>query len=221
MQYNKWKLITFDLDGTLIRGMSTAEHLAGKMGGLEKAREYEELYTQGKITGRQFAEFDCSRYKGHSRKNVAQHLEDIPAINHIEATLDILSRNSIHSAICTLAWTFLAETVALRYGFSDYSGASLELDENYCFTGGVNRFFHAEDKVSYVEKLCVKHAIEMSQVVHIGDSTSDLYLFDAVGYSIALNGSAQAIERADTSVNSESLLDTLAVIPDLLPVQQP
>lgn len=56
----------------------------------------------------------------------------------------------------------------------------------------------------------------MDQVVAIGDSRSDLPLFEAVGFSVALNGTRDARAAASTAVDSSSFLAALHAVPELL-----
>jgi phosphoserine phosphatase len=55
----------------------------------------------------------------------------------------------------------------------------------------------------------------MSDVFHVGDSRSDIPLFGAAGYSVALNASREAAESAQVALEADSLLEVLGVIPGL------
>ncbi len=55
----------------------------------------------------------------------------------------------------------------------------------------------------------------MSEVFHIGDSRFDKPLFNAVGFSVAFNGDSPVKSVASISIDSESLLDVLPLIPGL------
>jgi phosphoserine phosphatase len=50
----------------------------------------------------------------------------------------------------------------------------------------------------------------------LGDGGSDLPLFRAVGFSVALNASPAARDAASVTVDSRSFLDALAAVPGLL-----
>ncbi len=211
----KWKLASFDLDGTLITGTSSAEHLSTKMGDSDKIRDYEEKYSTGQISNVEFGEFDASRYRGYSKSEIYAHLEDVPLINHIAETVEFFGTLKIPCVISTMAWDFIGEFMALRYGFSDWSGPSLELDENGKFTGNVSTYFHETEKITFIESICQKNDISISEVMHIGDSRSDFPLFGAAGHSIAFNGCKDARRLAAVSVKSTSLLDIRNAVPDL------
>lgn len=49
----------------------------------------------------------------------------------------------------------------------------------------------------------------------MGDSRSDIELFREVRFSLALNASEQAKQKATVSLDTESLLDIVTVIPNV------
>lgn len=211
----QWKLASFDLDGTLITGTSSAEHLSEKMGNLAQVRKYEEKYSRGEISSKEFGEFDAARYQGYSKSEIYRHLEDVPLIKHVSETVEYFGSLKIPCVISTMAWDCIGEFVATRYGFIDWSGPSLEMDDDK-FTGNVDTYFHETEKVTFIEGICLKRDILMSEVVHVGDSRSDFPLFEAAGHSIAFNGCEEACRLAAVSLRSNSLLDVINVVPNLL-----
>jgi phosphoserine phosphatase len=56
----------------------------------------------------------------------------------------------------------------------------------------------------------------MQQVVAIGDSRSDLPLFAAVGYSVALNATSDARVAARATADGSSFLTALRAVPGLV-----
>jgi len=82
--------------------------------------------------------------------------------------------------------------------------------------GRVARYFEPEDKVAFLREYCESRRLSMHKVVAIGDGQSDLPMFDAVGFSVALNASPAARAAASVSVDSRSFLDALRAVPGLL-----
>jgi phosphoserine phosphatase len=211
----RWKLACFDLDGTLARPVSTGVHLARKMGHAEVMTEMEARYHQGKATNAEVAAGDAQYYAGYSKASIDELLQDIPTIAHIPETIAYLASKHIPSIICTLAWDFVAESFAKRYGFIGWSGPSLAIDPDGLFTGEVLADFLETDKPLFVRDYCSRHNLKMPETFHVGDSRSDLPLFREVGFSIALNGTEQAKSLASVSIESDSLLEVLPLIPGL------
>ena len=211
----KWKLACFDLDGTLARNTSTGQHIAGKIGHAEGMREVENKYAAGTATNADVAAFDARYYKGLVKSDIARMLDDIPVIQDIQKTIDWLGKNGISSVVCTLAWKCVGEIFAERYGLISSSGPTLKMDSCGIFTGEVESDFTEYDKPIFVNSLCQSLGIDMSEVFHIGDSRSDIPLFEAVGFSVALNANQQAREKARVALDTESLFDVIHVIPGL------
>lgn len=209
-----WKLACFDLDGTLAM-TSTGQHLAGKIGHATVMRELEEGYLAGRISNIEVAACDAVYYRNLDRDDLARMLEDIPVIADITKTVEWLQQRGVASVICTLAWRSVGEIFARRYGFIGSSGPVLRTDESGVFTGEVESDFTEHDKPSFVRELCATRGIAMSDVFHVGDSVSDIPLFRAVGFSVALNGNRQARQTADVSLNSGSLFEVVGVVPGL------
>jgi phosphoserine phosphatase len=164
---------------------------------------------------------DGKHYKGYKVRDIHHFLEDIPTIDHIGETVAFLTAKKIPSIVCTLAWTFVAEFFAKKYGFIGWSGPTLFADQNGAFTGKVLSNFHETDKPSFVEGYCCLKNVRMSDVFHVGDSRSDIPLFNAVGFSVAFNGDDSANSAALASIESDSLLDILPLIPGLKSKQPP
>lgn len=215
MYATRWKLACFDLDGTLVRRISTGQHVAAKLGHGDAMSEIEKAYAAGAVTNADVAAMDGRHYRGLTRSDVSRMLDDIPVIDDIAETVGWLRAHGIPSVVCTLAWRFVGEVFAERYGFIASSGPTLRIDRDGKFTGEVESDFTEHDKPAFVGSLCSTLGIGMSEVFHVGDSRSDIQLFEAVGYSVALNASRQARETARVALEADSLLDVLGVVPGL------
>jgi phosphoserine phosphatase len=95
-------------------------------------------------------------------------------------------------------------------------GVDLAVDAAGVFDGRVSRHCEPEDKVTFAAEQCRRLGVGLDQVVAIGDGRSDLPLFEAVGFSVALNASATVRAASDVAVESTSLLDALSAVPGLL-----
>lgn len=207
------QLASFDLDGTLVRGTSTGGFLAQKMGHAAAMLAAEELYAQGKVPNDYVSTLDGEYYKGFTKAQVFALLDDIPEIADIGETVSAFNERGIPCVICTLAWEFVAEYFADRYGFMAWSGPALEYDQDNKFTGTIKSHFNEFGKPVFIQQLCDQFGFDMSRVMHIGDSRSDIELFKQAGYTIAINATADAKAHAQQSIETESLLDILPMLP--------
>lgn len=208
----RWRLACFDLDGTLVRGTTVSQHLADCLGQGEQMAELERRYAGGEISNSVVAEEQARSYRGIPLSDVVAKLADIPCIADIDATLAALRERSIESLLCTITWSFAAEEFGRRHGFAAVSGTEVELEMGIP-TGAVKRHFDEHGKLQFVASYCGERGIDLSQCIAIGDSRSDIPLFEAVGFSVALNATPQAREAASVAIDTETLSDVLAVIP--------
>ena len=92
-----------------------------------------------------------------------------------------------------------------------FAGAEL-LEEDGVFAGRVSRHFEAEDKVRFVREFAAEHGFGLDHCAAIGDSRSDIPLFNSVGRSIALNATELAQVAATVSLRTSDLTDVLPLL---------
>jgi phosphoserine phosphatase len=207
------RLACFDLDGTLVRGTSVSRHLADRLGKAERMAELERSYAKGEISNSVVAEEQARDCRGIPLPQVVEKLGDIVCIEGIDPTLAALRERGIESLLGTVTWSFAAEEFRRRHGFAAVSGTEIELDRGGVPTGGVRRHFDEWDKLDFVASYCEAKEIDLADCIAVGDSRSDVPLFGAVGFSIALNATRQAREAASVTLDTEDLTDILDLIP--------
>lgn len=206
-------IVSFDLDGTLVRGMSSGQYLADRLGHGELLRELESGYDHGHLSAQAVADTEASSFAGRSLADVRKLLADCPTIGGIEEVVAELRRRRIVSVINTLAWSFIAADFRQRFGFLANSGVDMICDDRGIFAGKVGRHFGELDKVSFISELRQTLGVPASRVVAIGDARSDIPLFGAVGFSVALNATPEAQAAATQTIDTDWLPDVLRMIP--------
>lgn len=210
---NRWRLACFDLDGTLVRRTTVSQHLADRFGRSKQMAELERRYATGEISNSVVAEEQARTYRGIPLPQVVEKLSDIACIEGIDSTLTTLRERGIESLLGTVTWTFAAEEFGRRHEFAAVSGTEIDLDPGGVPTGGVKRHFDEWDKLEFVASYCKANGIGLAECIAVGDSRSDIPLFEAVGLSIALNATPQAREAASVALDTEDLTDILDLIP--------
>jgi phosphoserine phosphatase len=213
LRSHRWRLACFDLDGTLVRGTSVSQHLADRFGRGERMAELERRYATGELSNSVVAEEQARDYRGIPLPEVVEKLSDIACIDGIDSTLTTLRQRGVESLLGTVTWTFAAEEFRRRHGFAAVSGTEIDLDPGGVPTGGVKRHFDEWDKLEFVASYCEANGIDLAECIAVGDSRSDVPLFEAVGLSIALNATPQARAAASVALDTENLTDILDLIP--------
>jgi phosphoserine phosphatase len=206
------RVVCFDLDGTLVHGTSTSQHLSDRLGHGSLIRELEKQYDRGSLSAQAFAEAEARFYSGLSLADVSELLIDVPLIGGLSETIEALREQGIAVILGTLAWSFAAQIIGDRFGLAAASGVVMGLDADGKLSGRVDSHFDELDKVAFVRTYSDLRGVPMSQVVAVGDARSDVPLFGAVGYSVALNATPSARAAASTSLDTQWLPDILGAL---------
>jgi phosphoserine phosphatase len=208
------RLACFDLDGTLIHGTTSCLHIAQQLGWGNLMMRLEEDYAAGRISNETVATEDGKQYAGKSLDEIHSAMKTTPFIDNISTAVSQLQAAGIRCIITTVTWKFVAQWVAQRFGFDDYTGVEMPM-ENRMLSGVVSRHFEASDKVLIAQAHALELGISAKQVLAVGDSRSDILLFKWAGISVALNATKQAAEAATYRVNTRDLLQALKLVPGL------
>jgi phosphoserine phosphatase len=214
MQPRKPKLVSFDLDGTLIRGTTVCTELGRSLGHLDQIRDLESRYARSEISNTEVASHDALAYRDRSVSDIERAVLDIPLIKGFAEVVAALKRQGIHVLIVTVTWSFAARAIARKYGLDGFAGAEMG-EMNGRLTGQVAAHFEERDKVRFVQEYGRKCGIDLSECVAVGDSRSDIPLFKEVGFAIALNATPQARAVSHVTLDTDDLRDVLPYLNDL------
>lgn len=205
----RFKLVAFDLDGTLTRVGSVWEYLHRRFGTLEEARVNAKLFFEGRITYSEWARLDVSLWKDIPYRDVMEALREIEYVSGAEEVVSTLRRLNVKTCIISAGLQELADIAAEKLGV-DYAVANkLEVWEGR-LTGGVEVKVGLEDKGRILLELTEKEGIPRSLTAAVGDDLSDLPMFEEAGFSIAFNPKTESVARAaDVVVESTDLRDIL------------
>lgn len=178
--------------------------LARYLGAEQTVIELENQYAQSTISNRQLAEATAAMFAGVSVADMVQALSDIPVIEAVPEALAALKARGVTVLLGTITWAFAAEILRQRFGFDAASGTEMGIDDGR-LTGSVERHFGARDKVGFVAGQAAKRGFTLRDCAAVGDSHSDIPLFQAVGLGIALNATAAARAAADATLDKDSL----------------
>jgi len=206
------RLVSFDLDGTLLPRTSICLEI-GKARGYRRAiQELEDRYARGEISNSDVARQDAAFYRHWAVAEAESLVLSLPFIGGLRETLDTLKQHSIHLLLVTVTWSFASHALARAYGFDASTGATLG-ERGGRFTGEFAGEFEAEEKPRFVQRYASRHGIALQDCAAIGDSRSDLPLFREVGLPIAFNATPEARAAARLALEGE---DLRVLLPPLL-----
>jgi phosphoserine phosphatase len=210
----RFPVVTFDLDGTLLRETTVCRYLGDRLsGGAGTITEVERRYRARAASSFEMADGSAPLFAGHTRATVAAALDDAPWIGGMAECLAELAGAGCQLLLGTLTWRFAAEWVKERHGFAAVCGTTMR-EERGALSGRVERYFDEHDKLAFIERWCASRGTALRHIAAVGDSWSDVPLFRRVGMSIALNATGDAQRAARCSVDTDDLRDILPLLID-------
>lgn len=200
------KLIIFDLDGTLTTVPSVWRIIHQRLNVLDKAKRNYELFYKRKITYNKWAQLDGILWKGVTISELNRILDDIKLRDGAEKLLKLVKKQGYKLALISGGIDLLANRF-WNLGF-DFIISNKVVISGDVLTGEI------DVKVDYNKEviardLCKKMKIDLDQVIAIGDSDSDLTLFQSVGVAIGINPEKSIYKFVDIILNDETLYPLL------------
>ena len=206
------KLICFDLDDTLIRGIHSVM-LPCILNGKEK--EHSIIQEKEELKEIDYISADYHRAElltGLDEDKISNcFLEIVKPLANIPETIKSLHKDDIKCIVITVGPVQVAKVVSDIWGFDGYYGSQYEVI-NGKFTGKILKYIRAENKVNCLDDYCQKNNFMASECIAVGDGATDIPVFEYCGKSIAINASEKVKNKATYSVDTNNLLEILKFI---------
>jgi phosphoserine phosphatase len=210
----EFRLVIFDLDGTLTRERSIWEYVhirLGKWYGF--AEEYQRQFLSGKISYEEFCERDAQVWRGMRVEELLKIVKTVPFHPGADELIAYLKQKEIKLSVVSSGLSILSDWVHQKYGF-DYSVSNDLLEENGVLTGKVKIQVYYDKKAEWVKRILERFHAKRQEAIAIGDSLGDIDMFQMVGLSIAFNSSCRDLDRiAGVCVPSQNLADIIPELP--------
>ncbi|MBI5554377.1 MAG: HAD family phosphatase [Elusimicrobia bacterium] len=183
----RYKIVVFDMDGTLTQHVSSWQLIHEKLGMWnEDACHYQEQFLKGKISYRKFCVLDAQRWKGLSAAEITSHLHAIPYSKNVKSTLRKLKKLGFKLAIISTGLDLLAFKVKNDLAIDYCICNKLEV-RNGRLTGRVKIDIAHGEKGKIFKRLLKQAGIKPREAIFVGDSATDIPAAKAAGYAIAFN----------------------------------
>lgn len=209
-----FKLVIFDLDGTLTKERSIWEYIHKRLGKWYGfAEEYQNQFLAGKISYEEFCERDAQVWKGMRVEELLEIVKTVSFHPGVDELIRYFKDRGLKLSMVSSGLSLLSDWVHQTYGF-DYSVSNDLLHENGILTGKVRIRVYYDRKAEWVEKILKQFDFKPEEVIAIGDSLGDLDMFQIVGFSIAFNSSCSDLDKiANICVRSQNLADLIPKLP--------
>jgi len=211
---HSFKLVVFDLDGTLTRERSIWEYIhirLGKWYGF--AEKYQKQFLAGRISYEEFCERDAQVWKGMKVQELLEMVKTVPFHPGADELIAYLKQKGLKLSVVSSGLSILSNWVHQKYGF-DYSISNDLLHENGVLTGKVKIQVYYDKKAEWVKKILEQFDVRPEEVIAIGDSAGDVDMFQMVGFSVAFNSSCSDLDQiASVCISSQNLADIIPKLP--------
>ena len=210
-----YDLVIFDMDGVLTRDRSSWTFVHDMMG---VSNEHNlKAFIEGRIDEDEFIRSDIALWHSVDPdiniRKIARFFRELRLIDGIQETVACLHYNRIKCVICSGGIDLAAKMISDEYGFDEYAAVTLLTDETGHLTGEGKKAVDLSDKGVSTRAFIEKYHTTPERTVSIGNSYTDIKMFENTGLSIAFNPEDDATrEAADHVVVSKNIADVLDFI---------
>ncbi len=211
----KYDLACFDMDGTLttVRSSWRWVHDCFEV----NSEPNYEAFVNGEIDELEFMRRDIglwmAKQPGVRLCDIARTFQNMPLIEGIQETVACLQAQGIACIIVSGGIDLAAKMLTDEFGFDEYVADSLITDENGVLTGEGRQNLDLHNKGEKVKEYIEKYYTTKERTISIGNSFTDISMFNESGLSIAFNPQdPYTSEAADHTVVSKNIADILDLI---------
>ena len=191
----KYKLIIFDIDGTITRHISSWRYIHEKLGLWQKrAFCYQEQFFAGSISYRKFCDLDAAHWEGMSERKIRKIFDSVLYSKNAIHSIKKLKKTGFKLVAISTGLQFMPDRIMKEMKFNYALSNRLRVRKGK-LTGGVriNLAHGAKDKI--LRMLFKRFNVKPHEVICVGDSEGDIPLAKRCGYSIAFNSSSEALSK--------------------------
>ena len=210
ISHQRIRLVIFDLDGTITRSPNVWRHLHEELGTWNSGRIFAQQYLNGEISYREWAQLDCSLWKGTRLEELLRITSRIEYYDGAAETIKRLREAGIRVGIVSAGISLVAERAGRDLNV-DLILSNEILIENGVLTGTIETRVSLDEKPQIIERIAASIGLTMSEVAVVGDNIFDIPRDAAI--KIAFNPTSKEVEEAaDFVVRDEDLRKVLPLI---------
>jgi len=212
----KYKLVCFDVDGTLIDSVTFSWQIFHDYFQTDKHRreDAKSKFFNGQITYKEWAEHDINLWK---ERNAKKH-QFFEAIEHLKLmkgameTLQELKKRGIKLAIISGSLNIVLEKFIPNYEdfFDDVFLSRIYFDEEGNISKVEATEYDMDAKALALKKICEREGISLKDCVFVGDYLNDKKIIQEAGLGIAFNCVYDELKQvADVVIEKKDLREVL------------
>jgi phosphoserine phosphatase len=210
MALKKFKLVAFDMDGTLIKQRSSWAKVNEYFGTAEGGETSLKKYSEGKITYTEFMHRDISAWpKNLNINDIKKILSDFEFFPGIKQMMIELKEMNLITAMISSGISCLANIVSEELNMDYCYANDLDVDENGFLTGiGIENVVPSK-KGDVLKKLVNKLNIDSSSTIAVGDTRYDLSMITYAEVGVSVGNDEVLMANTDFHLNNLNVLPLL------------
>ncbi|MBC8449244.1 MAG: HAD family phosphatase [Chloroflexi bacterium] len=189
------KLALFDLDGTLKQVRDPYVYLHQRLGTWEQSQEFFQMGLEGHISYAEWLRRDAELWAGQPVERIIALFRANPYVPGAREVLRALQQAGVTVALISTGLTLHAELVRSECGL-EYAFANEVLVAGGRLTGEAVERVPEGGKGAIADRLMAELGVPADALLAVGDSTSDIALFERAGVSVAVNPSSDEVRAA-------------------------
>lgn len=209
----KYKLVVFDMDGTLLNGRGIFV-IAEKLGFYDELLNY---FKNKKDMAFYKKSIEIAKLcQGFNKDEFLSIFQKVPLQDNAETVIQTLKAKNIKTAIATDSYLFLAEDLKNRLKIDFAFANNLIIDEgiitgeleinNKNLTSDLTGNTYSICKEQKLKDLCKKLKISVDESIAVGDGIVDIGMIKTAGLGIAFNASDKVKKYADVITSDLKIL---------------
>lgn len=191
----KYKLIIFDIDGTITQHISSWRYIHENLGLWEnRAFSYQEQFFAGKISYRKFCELDAAHWRGMSEQKIRKIFKGVLYSKNTVPVIKKLKKMGFKLAAVSTGLQFMPDRIRKELKF-DYAISNRLASRNGHLTGGVIIKIAHGAKHKILKSIFKRFKVKPHEAICVGDSEGDIPLAKECGYSIAFNSTSNELSN--------------------------
>ena len=189
----KYRLIIFDIDGTITKHVSSWRLIHEKLNLWNKeASKYQDRFLASKVSYKRFCELDAACWKGIDEKEIIKLFKPIEYSNNAKKYIKQLKKDGFKLAVVSTGLQYIPDIIKYELEL-DYVIANRLLSRKGILTGKVEINITHGAKGKTVKDILKRFNLKSHQAIGIGDTEGDISLAKNTGYSIAFNSSSKML----------------------------
>jgi len=205
------RLITFDVDSTLIQG-EVIEMLAAHAGVEEQVRQVTEAAMRGEIDFAESLRQRVATLEGLDESVIQEVAERIELTPGARTTIRTLRRIGFRCGVVSGGFRQVIEPLAHDLELDFVHANTLEIIDGKLTGRVVGEIVDRAAKATALRKFAAEAGVPMEQTVAVGDGANDIDMLNAAGLGVAFNAKPALREIADAALSHPYLDAVLFVL---------